>query len=237
MNNNRDSHIPSPLIMFTCSQLHHALLEWQKNKGVHAKSSKSKLRADRPDHFHYFNYKNNGDKNASCCAATGHKMLTSPGISDIYIFLMNTWNTLPESYQHRAYKNTLARVKHQIELAEIPMPVVVIRVEEARVGYAILPDHLTPEVMREEPQIGTTDRNIPMDNNCTDDQLHFRMREGSMDYEDKCDESHSRDDILTASQQQQPATDLKRHNLGTSDVDRSERKDGHDADADPDEVE
>jgi hypothetical protein len=29
MNDNKDGHIPSPLIMFACTTLHHALLEWQ----------------------------------------------------------------------------------------------------------------------------------------------------------------------------------------------------------------
>jgi hypothetical protein len=62
MINDKDGHIPSPLIMFTCTALHHALLEWQKNKGVHPKASKSKLKADRPDRSNYFNYKNDSGK-------------------------------------------------------------------------------------------------------------------------------------------------------------------------------
>jgi hypothetical protein len=56
MINDKDSYIPSPLIMFTCTTLRHAPLEWQKNKGVHPKASKSKLKADRPDPSNYFNY-------------------------------------------------------------------------------------------------------------------------------------------------------------------------------------
>ena len=67
MINDKDGDIPSPLIMFTCTALRHALLEWQKNKGVHPKASKSKLKADRRDHSHYFNHKNDGAKIASCC--------------------------------------------------------------------------------------------------------------------------------------------------------------------------
>jgi hypothetical protein len=86
MVNDKDGHIPSPLIMFTCTALRHALLEWQKNKGVHPKASKSKLKADIPDPLNYFNYKNDGGKNASCCATMGHKLLTSPGIADSYTF-------------------------------------------------------------------------------------------------------------------------------------------------------
>jgi len=73
MINNKDSHLPSPLIMFTCTVLLHALLEWQKNKGVHPKASKSKLNADRPDCSIYFSYKNDDGKIASCCTVTGRK--------------------------------------------------------------------------------------------------------------------------------------------------------------------
>jgi len=185
--------------MFTCTALRHALLKWQKNKGVHPKASKSKLKADRPDCSNYLNRKNDGGKIASCCAVTGRKLLTSPGVADTYTFLMNTWNTLPESYQQRVYNNTLATVKRQIQQAENPTPAVVISVEAARVDNDILPDYLASEVALEEPEIGTTDPNIPIDNNCTDDELHFRMPGGSGDYEDEGDESDNRDAIPTAS--------------------------------------
>jgi hypothetical protein len=90
MIDDNDGHIPSPLIMFNCTALRHTLLEWQKNKGVHPKASKSKLKGDRPDRSNYFNYKNDGCKNASYCAATGRKLLTSPGVADTYAFLKNT---------------------------------------------------------------------------------------------------------------------------------------------------
>jgi hypothetical protein len=95
----KDSYIPSPPIMFTYTALRHAPLDWQKNKGVHLKASKFKLKADRPDRSNYFNYKNDGGKIPSCWAAKGPKLLTSPGIVDRYTILMNTWNTLPESCQ------------------------------------------------------------------------------------------------------------------------------------------
>ena len=111
MIDNKDGHIPSPLIIFKSSVLRHTLLEWQKNKDVHPKASNSKLNADRPDRSNYFNYKNDSGKLASCCAVMGRKLLTSPGVADTYTFLMNTWNTLLESYQQRVYKNTLAIVK------------------------------------------------------------------------------------------------------------------------------
>jgi hypothetical protein len=199
MINNKDGHIPSPLIMFTCTALCHALLEWQKNKGVHPKASESKLKADRPEHSNYFNHKNDGGKIASCFAVTGRKLVTLPGVADKYTFLMSTWNTLPESYQQRVYNNTLATVKCQIQQVENPTPAVVISVAVAHVDNAILLDYLASEVALEEPEIGSTDPNIPIDNNCTDDELHFRIPGGSGDYEDEVDESDDCDAIPTAS--------------------------------------
>jgi len=145
---------------------------------------------------------------------------------------MNTWNTLPESYQQRVYNNTLATVKRQIQQGENPTPVVVISVEAVRVDNAILLDYLTSEVALEEPEIGSTDPNIPIDNNCTDDKLHFRMPGGSGDFEDEGDESYA---IPTASRQQRAVTELERFHLGTSDVDGYEGEGGDDADADEEE--
>jgi len=78
----KDGHKPSPLIMFTCTALCHALLQWQKNKVIHPKASQSKLKEDRPDRSNYFNYKNVRGQNASCCTATGPKLVTSPGVAD-----------------------------------------------------------------------------------------------------------------------------------------------------------
>jgi len=153
MIDDKDGHIPSPLIMFTCTLLRHAPLEWQRKKGVYPKPSKTNLKADRPDHSNYFNYNNDAGKIASSCTVTGRKLLTSHGIADTYMFLMNTWNTIPESYQQRLNNNTLARVKRQIQQAEDPTPAVVISVEAARVDNAILFDHLTSEVALEEPEV------------------------------------------------------------------------------------
>jgi hypothetical protein len=88
----------STLIMFTCAALPHRLLEWQKSKVVHAKAAKLNLNVDRRDRSDYFNYRNDGGTNASCCAAIGYKLLTSPGIPETYTFWMNTCNTPLESY-------------------------------------------------------------------------------------------------------------------------------------------
>jgi hypothetical protein len=237
MINDKDGHIPSPLIIFTCTVLRHAPLEWEKNKGVHSKASKSKLNADRGDPSNYFNHQNDGGKIPSCCAVTGRKLLALPGVADTYTFLMNPWNTLPESYQQRVYNNTLSTVNRQIQQAENPTPAVVISVEAARVDNAIVLDYLASEVALEEPEIGSTDRNIPIDSNCTDDELHFGITGGSGDYEDDGDESDDRDAIPTASRRRRPATELETFDLGTSDADGYEGEDGDDADANADEEE
>jgi hypothetical protein len=71
----------------------------------------------------------------------------------MYTFLMNTWNTLLESYQRRVSKNTLATGKRQIQHAENQMPAAVISTEAARVDNAILLDFLTSKVALEEPEI------------------------------------------------------------------------------------
>jgi hypothetical protein len=228
----KDGHIPLPLIMSTCTALRHALLVWQKNKGVHPKASKSKLKPNRFDHSNYFNCKNDGGKIVSCCTVMGRKLRTSPGIADTYTFLMNTWNTLLESYQLRVYNNTLATFKRQIQQAENPTPAVVISVEATHVNNPILLDYLTFEVALEEPEIGSTDPNILIDNNCMDDELHFEMPRGSGDFEDVGNES---DAIHTASWRRRAATELERFDLGTSNVDGYDGEDGDDADADEEE--
>jgi hypothetical protein len=135
--------------MFTCPTLCHALLQWQKNKGLHLKASKSKLKADRPYRSNYFNCKNGSGKIVSCCAVTGRKLLTSPGVADTYTFLMNTWNTLPANYQQRVYNNALATFMHLIQRAENPTHAVVLSVEAARVHNASLLDYLTSELALE----------------------------------------------------------------------------------------
>jgi len=167
----------------------------------------------------------------------GRKLLTSPGVADTYSFMMNTWNTLPESYQQRVYKNTLATVKRQIQQAENRMPDIVISMEAARVDNPILLDYLTSKVALEQPEIGRIDSNIVIDNNCTADKLHFGKPGGSGNYEDEGDESDERDAIPTASWRWRPATELERFDLGTSDVDGYDGEDGDNVDGDGDEVE
>ena len=97
------------------------------------------------------------------------------------------------------YKNTLAIVQRQIQQAENPTPAVVISMDAARVDNAILLDNLTSEVALEEPEIVNTDPNIPIDNNCMHDELHFGMAGGRGTYEDEGDKSDERDPIPTAS--------------------------------------
>jgi hypothetical protein len=106
-----------------------------------------------------------------------------------------------------------------------------ISVKAAHVDNAILLDYLASEVALEEPGIGRTNPNIPIDNNRTVHELHLRMPGGSPDYEDERDESDVSDAVPTASRRRPPATKLKRFDLGTSDVDGYVGKDGDDADA------
>ena len=133
------------------------------------------------------------------------------------------------------YKNTLATVKRQIQQAENPTPAVVISMEAVCVDNAILLDYLTSQVALEEPEIGSTDPDIPIEYNCTDDELHFGMPVDSGDSEHEADESDERDAMSTTSQQRRPATELESFDLGTSDVDGYEGDDGNDADADEEE--
>jgi hypothetical protein len=88
---------------------------------------------------------------------------------------MNSWNILPENYQQRVYNNTLDTVKPQIQQVLTVTPARVITVEAEGVDNSHLLDYLTSELALEESEIGSTDSNIPMDNNCTYDELHFGM--------------------------------------------------------------
>jgi len=215
--------------MFTCTVLRHALLEWQTYEGVHPIASRLELSVDGPDRSDYFNYKNDSGKNASCFAATGRKLLTSPGVADTYAFLINTWNSLPERYQQRVYNKILTTVKRQIQQAENPTPAVVISVEAALVDNAILLEYLTSEVALEEAEIRSTDPIIPIYNHGKDDKLDFGMPAGSGDYEDEGDESAVNYAIPTASRRRWPMTELQRFDLRTSDPDGYEGEDGDDA--------
>jgi len=47
--------------------------------------------------------------------------------------------------------------------------------QAARIDNAILLDYLTLEMVLEEPEIGSTNPNIPIDNNCMDDRLQLGM--------------------------------------------------------------
>jgi len=163
------------------------------------------------------------------------KLSTSPGVGDTYTLLMNTWNTFPESYQLRGYTNTPATVKHPMQQAENPLPAVVISMEAAIVDNACHLDHLTSEVALGDLEIGSTDQNIPIGNDCMDAELHFRMPGCSGDYEDEHDESDKPYAILTVSRQRQAATSLGMFNLGLCDLNRYESEDGDYEDADEEE--
>jgi hypothetical protein len=118
----------------------------EKEQTCYSKSFEVKPKVDRPDRSKYFDFKSDRGTNSSCCAATGRKLLAWHGVPDTFTFLMNTVNTLPDSFQQTVYKNTLAQVKHRSHRAENPMPAVVLRVDAVRVGNAVVGDYLTSEV-------------------------------------------------------------------------------------------
>jgi hypothetical protein len=91
---------------------------------------------------------------------------------------MDTCNILPESYQQRVYKNTLAIVEGKIHLVEHPTPAMVISVEAVRVDNAMHGDYRTSELAHEAADIGMTESTILRDINCPDDKLHVGMHEG-----------------------------------------------------------
>jgi len=85
-------------------------------------------------------------------------------------------------------------------------------------------------VALEEPEIGSTDPNILIDNNSTDDELHFGMPGGCEYYDDEGDEIDGSAAIPTAGWRRRAPTELERFDLGTSDVDGYEGDDGDDVD-------
>jgi hypothetical protein len=97
MIDDKDGHIPSPLIMCVCTTLHRAILEWPKNQNVPLKDSKSKITVGRLDGSNYFNHKSDSSKIGCCCPAAWYKLLISPVVADIYTFLMK-----PEIHYWRA---------------------------------------------------------------------------------------------------------------------------------------
>jgi hypothetical protein len=107
--------------------------------------------------------------------------------------------------------------------------------EAARVENAILRKYLNSEVALEDHEIRRTDPNMMKDHNWRDDELHFRMPEGCGDYQDKGDQREVCDVIPSARQRRRPTTALERMDLGTSEVDGYEGKDGDDANADGEE--
>jgi hypothetical protein len=124
---------------------------------------------------------------------------------------------------------------HQIQQAANPMGATVISEEAARVNNAILLDYMPSEVALDEPEIWSTDHNIPKNNHCTDDDHHFGMPRGSGDEMDEGEENDVCDDIRTLSRWRQHVTGLQRFDLETSVVTSYEGEDDEDADADEEE--
>jgi hypothetical protein len=140
------------------------------------------LKAETTDCWNNFNHNNHGGKNAASCAAIGRKMLASPGVTDMYKILLNTVNPLLVSYTQRVYKNSLATVKRQIKEVENPTPAGVNNVEAADLRNANCVGYLTSDVRVDQREISSTEPNSPIDNNCTEDELHIVMQGRGRDY-------------------------------------------------------
>jgi hypothetical protein len=86
-------------------------------------------------------------------------VLNHPRGVEIYRYLMNTWNGLPDKYRARVYHNNLAAVKLRISQAEATTPDVPISTEAAVVDTALLDAFLDSEPPLEEPVLGS--RTLP----------------------------------------------------------------------------
>jgi hypothetical protein len=95
---------------------------------------------------------------------------------------------------------------------------------------------LTSKLALGKPEIGGTDPNITLYNNCTDDELHFVMPRGSGNYEDEGDETEQFDAIPTGSWRLQAINELEGFDVEISDVNGYEGKDGNNADSDEEET-
>ena len=73
----------------------------------------------------------------------------------------------------------------------------IISLEAVHAENAILHDYLMSHETLVEPETTSTDRIIPIDINCTGDELHFPMPRGTWDYEDEDDYSDKGDAIPT----------------------------------------
>ena len=134
------------------------------------------------------------------------------------------------------YNNTFATIKSQLLQVENPTPAVVISVDAAPVDNALHLDYLTSEVALEEPEIGSTDPNNTIDNNCMNDELHFGMPGGRGITKMKVMKAKC------AMPTPPPAGDdgpwlNERFELGTSHVNGCEGEDGDDSYADEEEAE
>jgi len=132
------------------------------------------------------------------CCTQSQAVNLSGRCRHVYI-LMNTWNTPPESYQQKVYKNTLATVKRYIQHGENSTPAKVSSTETPRVDNVILLDYLTSEVALEEHDIRSTEANIPIGNDWADDELHCGLPVQCKEYDDEVDQIDDRDAIPTPS--------------------------------------
>jgi hypothetical protein len=109
---------------------------------------------------------------------------------------------------------------------------VVISMEAAGVVNAILLVYITFAVTPEEPQIGSPNPIIPIDNYCLDDKLHFAIQGGSRDYKAEVDQNDICNPIRFVSWGRRAGTELERLNMRTTTVGGEEGNGGDYAGAD-----
>ena len=73
---------------------------------------------------------------------------------------------------------------------------------------AIVLHYLTCKVALEDPEIGSTDTNILIDNNCMNDEFHCRIPRGFKDYNDEGVKLDVSDAIHNTSRRRLAATEL-----------------------------
>ena len=176
-----------------------------------------------------------GGKNAFCCDAMGHMLLTAPGVTALCTFLRNTWNSQSECYQLKVYNITLATVRYDIQPAENRTLAIVISIEAAQVHIAIDHDYWTSKVALEEPEFRSTYQYLLRHNNCTGNKQHCQMLESSRNREDSDEEGEKHDVLPTTDWRCQASTRLKECALGTSAVDGNEVENGNNVHSDEEE--
>jgi len=117
------------------------------------------------------------------------------------------------------HNNIFPTDKRQIQQAEKPTHIDVISAEAARVGNTIRLDNWTSKVAGEDPEIRSTNPDIPNGYNLKDDKWLSGMAVSFKDDHNNGDEIDEGNAIPSVSRRRRAATGLQRFVVGTSDFD------------------